>query len=53
MKYNILIRPEAEKDLEKIFSWYELKRKGLGFDFFLNVEAAMTIPNKARHRWFS
>ncbi|MFV1950438.1 MAG: hypothetical protein ACC630_00565 [Nitrospinota bacterium] len=31
------IRPEAEDDLEKAFSWYEDKRKGLGYDFLLRV----------------
>ena len=41
MKYRVLIRPEAEDDLEKTFSWYEDKRKGLGYDFLLQVDAGM------------
>jgi plasmid stabilization system protein ParE len=35
MKYRVVIRPEAEDDLEKTFLWYEDKRKGLGYDFLL------------------
>ena len=39
MKYKLIIRPEAEVDLSEAFSWYEEKRKGLGHDFLLQVEA--------------
>ena len=38
MNYE-LIKPEAEKDMSKIFEWYETKRKGLGYDFLLQVDA--------------
>jgi toxin ParE1/3/4 len=41
MKYPVLIRPEAESDLEQAFSWYENKRHGLGYDFLLQVEAGL------------
>ena len=41
MKYRVIVRPEAEDDLEKAFSWYEDKRKGLGYDFLLQVDAGM------------
>ena len=36
-----MIRPEAEDDLKKAFSWYEDKRKGLGYDFLLQVDAVI------------
>ncbi|GBD98613.1 plasmid stabilization system protein [bacterium BMS3Abin07] len=37
MKYKVIVRPEAEDDLKEAFSWYEDKRKGLGYDFlFVN-----------------
>lgn len=32
MEYEIILRPEAEKDLTDAFAWYEDKRKGLGFN---------------------
>jgi len=41
MKYNLIIRPEAEEDLAGAFSWYEDKRQGLGYDFLLQVEAGL------------
>lgn len=41
MKYKLIIRPEAENDLKEAFSWYEDKRKGLGHDFLLQVEAGL------------
>jgi len=41
MKYRVIIRPEAENDLKKAFEWYEDKRKGLGYDFLLQVDAGI------------
>jgi len=41
MKYGLIIRPEAEADLAGAFAWYEDKRRGLGYDFLLQVEAGM------------
>ncbi|MEK6538771.1 MAG: type II toxin-antitoxin system RelE/ParE family toxin [Nitrospirota bacterium] len=41
MKYKVIIRPEAENDLKEAFSWYEDKRLGLGYDFLLQVDAAL------------
>ncbi len=41
MKYRVIIRPEAEDDLKEVFSWYEEKRKGLGYDFLLQVDAGI------------
>ena len=41
MKQAVIIRPEAENDLKEAFSWYEDKRKGLGCDFLLQVDAGM------------
>jgi len=41
MKYRAIVRPEAENDLKKVFSWYEGKRQGLGHDFLLQVDAGL------------
>ncbi len=41
MKYEIIIRPEAESDLIETFSWYEDNRQGLGYDFLLQVDAGL------------
>jgi plasmid stabilization system protein ParE len=41
MKYRVIIRPEAESDLQGAFSWYEGKRLGLGHGFLLQVDAGI------------
>ena len=38
----IIVEPEAEADIAEAFDWYENQRAGLGADFVLCVEAAMT-----------
>lgn len=43
MKYKVIVRPEAEDDLKKTFSWYEEKRAGLGHDFLLQVDAGLNF----------
>jgi len=46
MKYKVIIRPEAEDDLEIAFAWYENKRKGLGYEFLLQVDAGMRFLSR-------
>ena len=46
MKYKLIIRPEAEQDLAEIFAWYQSQREGLGYDFLLQVEAALNFLEK-------
>ena len=41
MNYKIIVRPEAEADLEEAFVWYEHQVIGLGSQFFLVVDAAI------------
>jgi plasmid stabilization system protein ParE len=41
MKPKIVFIPEAENDLREAFLWYEDKRQGLGYDFLLQVDAAI------------
>jgi len=43
MKYAIVIRPEAEDDLKNAYAWYEDKRKGLGHEFLLQVDAGFNF----------
>jgi plasmid stabilization system protein ParE len=46
MRYKVIVRPEAEDDLKEAFSWYEDKRKGLGYDFLLQVDAGINFINR-------
>ena len=41
MRYRVIVRPEAENDIRDVFSWYENKREGLGYDFLLQVDAGL------------
>jgi len=43
MTNRVIIRPEAEKDLEETFSWYEDRREGLGYDFLLQVDSGFEL----------
>ncbi len=38
MSYEILIRKEAQIDLDEIFAWYEEQQQGLGFRFIDAVD---------------
>lgn len=41
MKPSILIRPEAEKEIEEAYRWYEKRSIGLGSEFLLCVEEGL------------
>jgi len=42
VKYSLTIRKEAESDINNAFDYYENKRIGLGHDFLLCVEEALS-----------
>jgi len=42
MKTGLWVRPEAESDLREAYRWYEGQRPGLGDDFLLCVDAALS-----------
>lgn len=46
MKYCVIVSPEAENDLKEIFSWYEDKRIGLGYEFLLQVDAGINFVKR-------
>ncbi|NJD92254.1 MAG: type II toxin-antitoxin system RelE/ParE family toxin [Geobacter sp.] len=41
MKYELVIRPEAESELAEAFDWYEERMRGLGSEFLISVDAAV------------
>ena len=41
MKYKLVVKAEAEKDIEEAFEWYESQVAGLGNEFVYAVRAAM------------
>lgn len=42
MKRTIIIRPEAEQDIREAYSWYETQMSGLGANFLLRIDAALS-----------
>jgi len=41
MKYDLIIRPEAEAELAEAFDWYEEQLRGLGSEFLISVDATV------------
>ena len=39
---RVIIRPEAESDIKDAYDWYEAQRKGLGENFLLCIEEALS-----------
>ncbi len=38
---RLLVRPEAEADIEETYHWYENQRNGLGSNFLLCIEEGL------------
>ena len=41
MKREVILRPEAKREIAEAYGWYEEKRDGLGNEFLLVVDAAI------------
>lgn len=41
MKYDLIVRPEAEAELAEAFNWYEQQVAGIGSRFLLSVDAVI------------
>jgi plasmid stabilization system protein ParE len=42
MNYRLIIRPEAELDLEDAFIWYESQETGLGSEFVRAIDSCIS-----------
>lgn len=51
MKRAIIIRPEAERDIAEAHGWYESKAPGLGADFLLSVDTALSSIQQNPQRY--
>ena len=50
MTYSLLIKPEAERDLQQAFLFYEEQRMGLGLEFLFTVDALMnSVKRNPQH----
>lgn len=39
--YEIIVRPEAQSEVQEAFSYYEEKSEGLGFEFMRSLDAVL------------
>ncbi len=42
MSYSLIIRPEAELDIQDAFEWYESQSSGLGSEFVRTVDTCLS-----------
>lgn len=43
MTIRLIIRPEAEHDLNEAYRWYEQQFKGLGREFIICIDATLSV----------
>ena len=39
--YEIIVRPEAQSEVQEAFNYYEEKSEGLGFEFMRSLDAVL------------
>lgn len=37
MEYKIIVKPEAEKELQKALNWYDDQKNGLGIELYIEI----------------
>ncbi|MDO8580391.1 MAG: type II toxin-antitoxin system RelE/ParE family toxin [Candidatus Omnitrophota bacterium] len=47
MKYSLIIRPEAEADLQDAFQWYQQQKTGFGVRFLQSVGVSLSLINRS------
>jgi len=51
MSYEIIVRPEAAREVQEAFDWYEEKSEGLGLEFLCVQQIrAWRVLKEARSR---
>lgn len=48
MRYSLIVRPEAEQDIEESFNWYEDQERDLGKRFVLAVRSGIDAIGERR-----
>jgi len=42
MTYTVIVRPEAEREIQEAFDWYEERNEGLGLEFLRAADACLS-----------
>jgi hypothetical protein len=50
MSYEISVRPEAAREVQEAFDWYEEKSEGLGLEFLRAADACRQVLREIRSR---
>ncbi|HLM68258.1 MAG TPA: type II toxin-antitoxin system RelE/ParE family toxin [Longimicrobium sp.] len=48
---HLIVRPEAEADIDAAFDWYEDQEPGLGAEFIRSVDAALASVERQPHAY--
>ena len=51
MKYQLIVRPEAEAEMAESFNWYEDRLAGLGSDFLLCIDAIFNSISRSPQQY--
>ncbi|WP_437564038.1 type II toxin-antitoxin system RelE/ParE family toxin [Sorangium sp. So ce542] len=51
MTRPILVRVDAQAELDQAAGWYERRRPGLGFEFVMGIDAALAAIAEAPESW--
>jgi len=46
MTYKVIVRPEAEREIQEAFEWYEERSEGLGLEFLRVADACLSIAQR-------
>lgn len=46
MTYRIIVRPEAAREVQEAFDWYEERSEGLGLEFLRAAEACLAAVQR-------
>ena len=46
MTYKVIVRPEAEREIQEAFEWYEERSEGLGLEFLRVADACLSIVQR-------
>ena len=46
MTYKVIVRPEAEREIQEAFDWYEERSEGLGLELLRVADACLSIAQR-------
>ena len=50
MSFTLIVKPEAEEDLQAAYDWYEEQQSGLGESFLHQIDQAFTTSASSAQR---